>query len=38
MEGLKLYVPGAISEHGHDELEILRVADVATHGCEVVSV
>ena len=38
MEGLKLDVATTITEHGHHELEVLRVADVSCHGCEVVPV
>ena len=38
MEGLKLDVATTITEHGHHEFEVLRVADVPRHGCEVVPV
>ena len=38
VKGLKLNVPAAIDEHLHHELEVLRVADVAAHGGEVVTI
>lgn len=38
MEGLKLDVGTLVSKEIHHELQILRLADVACHHCEVVSV
>ena len=38
VKGLKLNVPAAIDEHLHHELEVFRVADVAAHGGEVVTI
>ena len=38
VEGFKLDVPGAVSQHGHHQLEVVHVADVACHAGEIVSV
>lgn len=38
VKGLELNVPAAVDEHLHHELEVLRVADVAAHGSEVVTI
>ena len=38
MEGLKLYVPAPIPEHHHHQLQVLRIADVASHDCKVVPI
>lgn len=38
VEGLKLNVPALLLEHGHHELQVLRITDVLLHDGEVVSV
>ena len=38
MESLELDVPAVVSEHGHHQLQVLRVADVARHRREVVPI
>ena len=38
MEGFKLDVPTLFFEHGHHQLEVVRVADVPLHHREVVAV
>ena len=38
VEGLELDVPTGVSEHHHHELEVLWIANVPSHGGEVVAI